>query len=105
MSNLFSVKPEFLQTLANAQDNTTTEIKSAIQTVSGISEEVCTTHGSACSSFNTTLAKYVSLRSAAGAGLEKLATQVGRSLRTAAKVYTEADDGLAGILDKFKFSG
>lgn len=105
MSDSLSVNPEFLSVLATVQDNASSYLKSATETITGISAEVENTHGSYNSTFNTALATFETIHNAAGTGLQGLANQVATNLRAAAKAYSEADDALASTVDDINFSG
>lgn len=104
MSDSLAVNPDFLGVLANAQEQAAAYVQSATEAVAGIGEDVETTHGSYTSKFSTTLTALVSIRNSVGTSLYTLAGEVASNLRIAAQAYSEADDGLAELIEKIKFS-
>ncbi|MCV7010568.1 ESX-1 secretion-associated protein [Mycobacterium gordonae] len=104
MSDSLAVNPDFLGVLANAQEQAAAYVQSATETVAGIAEDVETTHGSYTSKFTTTLTALATIRNSVGTSLYALGGEVASNLRLAAKAYSEADDVLAELMEKIKFS-
>jgi hypothetical protein len=91
MTNPINVVLSYIQQLSTQQTTTAGELDKAAKTPTGISQQVQTTHGTACQQFNTALSQFEQLRLTAGMGIEGIANKLGLNLSTAAQNYATVD--------------
>ncbi|RFD27189.1 ESX-1 secretion-associated protein EspF [Mycobacterium uberis] len=100
MTGMLSVIPSWLQTLGGMQNTIASDVKTATDKVTGISQRVSQTHGSYTSQFNDVLATLETTRSQAGIGVAGVSSSLGSSLLQAAAAYLNTDIFSGQKLDK-----
>lgn len=70
-----------------------------VEAAAGLGESVAITHGPYCSQFNDTLNVYLTAHNALGSSLHTAGVDLAKSLRIAAKIYSEADEAWRKAID------
>lgn len=99
MTENLTVQPERLGVLASHHDNAAVDASSGVEAAAGLGESVAITHGPYCSQFNDTLNVYLTAHNALGSSLHTAGVDLAKSLRIAAKVYSEADEAWRKAID------
>lgn len=89
MTENLTVQPERLGVLASHHDNAAVDASSGVEAAAGLGE----------SQFNDTLNVYLTAHNALGSSLHTAGVDLAKSLRIAAKIYSEADEAWRKAID------
>ncbi|GFG65684.1 ESX-1 secretion-associated protein EspF [Mycobacterium kubicae] len=100
MTGVLGVVPSFLKVLAGIQTEVSGMFPKVTSEIGGVSARVASTHGSFTSNFNEALQEFETTHTSTVAGLQAVNGGLANNLVSAASAYLNADQGLAGIIDK-----
>jgi len=95
-----SVTPEYLEHLANKQDESSKELEDAAHEASGIGSAVWLSHGLICGACNVAVVKAEAAHTAACEAMEAVSADLAEKLRAAEDAYEDADEEAGEDLDK-----
>jgi hypothetical protein len=94
------VTPEYLEELAEKQDESTEELEDAASSASGIGSSVWMTHGLICGGCGAAVTRAEAAHAAACKAMQAVSTDLAEKLREAEDYYEDTDDQAAANLDK-----
>lgn len=99
MEQQVTVKPAYLEGLANKQDEAAGRIGSATKATDGIGKKVWVSHGLVCAPTNEAVKDAEAARRRAGQAMRAVSTDLAVKLRKAAEKYKGSDLAAASNLD------